>query len=132
MPFGIHALDIRVIVLPLGPPAGLLGCTGACHAADNQSRPGTNACTLLATDGGTGDSADDRSDRSTRDRRLLRTLLRSCPAILLERIATTAALIHPEIIKRPAAARQYHDARSGWRANAPRQYRTGEDGQPDF
>lgn len=71
MTFGIHALDIRVIVLPLGPPARLLGCTGASHAADNQPRPGANACTLLATDGSTGNGADDRSDRSTRDRRLL-------------------------------------------------------------
>jgi hypothetical protein len=71
MPLGIHALDVRVIVLPLGSPAGLLSCTSANHTANDQPRPGTNACTLLATDGGAGDSADDRSDRSTRDRRLL-------------------------------------------------------------
>lgn len=71
MPFSIHALDIRVIVLALGPPAGLLRGIDASHAANNQSRPGTNARTLLASDGGAGDGADDRSDRSTADRRLL-------------------------------------------------------------
>lgn len=83
MSFGIHALDIRVIVLPLSPPTGLLARIGSRHATDDKARSGTNACTLLTADGGTGNCTDHRSDRCACNRRFLRALLRRSTTILL-------------------------------------------------
>lgn len=132
VPFGVHALNVGVVVLPLCAIGRLLGTVGAGNAAEDQSGAGADTGALLAADGCTCCSANHCSDRCAADSGLLCALLGRATACLLQRILTADGFIHAEIIEAAATARQHHDRRAGGRADAAGDCEAGKQAGGEF
>ncbi len=132
MPFGVHALNVRVVVLPLCAIGRLLGAVGADNAAEDQPRAGADPGALLTADGSACCGTNDGADCGAANGRLLSALLGRTAACLFNGVLAADGVIHAEIIEAAATARQHHDRRAGGCADAAGECEAGEQVGGDF
>jgi hypothetical protein len=102
--FGIHALDVRIIVSALHAIGGAIGSTGSCHATNEQTTTGTDASTLMTIDQGTGSCADHCTYSGATQTGIDAYLVRVIAALHL-RILTACHVVHTKFIEVFSGAR---------------------------
>jgi hypothetical protein len=95
----VHALDVGIVVLPLGAIGGTLGSACASHTSDHQPGTSAHASPFVAAYRCTGDSTYHRTDNRTAHSGIVCRLIIRRTAHLAVRELPAFALIPTELIK---------------------------------
>ena len=99
MPFGIHALNVGVVVTALTPTRRRFARTSTSHGSEQESRACARVSPAIAADCSAGDSADDRAQSRTANRAVCCCLVGIDAPGLGSRVASTTAIVDLERFK---------------------------------
>jgi hypothetical protein len=113
MAFGVHALDVGVIVAPLQAIRRALCGARSCQGAHCQSGTGSHGSAAATIDGSAGYGADHRTDRGALEPAVRGGLIGRGPAYLHTAKLSAVEIVGPKLVEALAGARQHHHPGTG-------------------
>lgn len=114
MAFGVHTLNVGIIVIFLGGVCGALAFRCAYHRPRNQTAAGADRGSCAAAESGTCRCSDCAANDSAAHLAVGGGLIGSHTADLAISILPAVVIVRPKLVKRHSGAGQYHDAGAGW------------------
>jgi hypothetical protein len=104
----VHALEVRIIVVPLSSVGATLGGTGTGHAAHQQPRTGAYTGTIAPSKRRTGKGSNHGTERSATNTSIDRRLVSICASHLIMGILATLGIVAAKLIKTLTGSGQGH------------------------